>query len=150
MSILFDEELFLKAANQKKLKTCFVESFKFTTFKNRTNDLEIPLREYLQFIPQDFYYYQGSLTQPPCSESVSWIVFKQPQVITSTQLNQLKSLIKLPKGNIRGIQQMSSDRKIFFGGSQQVKNLVTLQTISLSIIMKASVFMVALYTAFMY
>ncbi len=103
MSILFDEELFLRAAAPAKLKTCFVESFKFTQFSDKTNDLEIPLREYLQFIPQDFYYYQGSLTQPPCSESVSWIVFKQPQVITTTQLNQLKSLIKLPKGNIREI-----------------------------------------------
>jgi hypothetical protein len=57
MSILFDEELFLRAATPSKLKTCFVESFKFTQFKNKTNDLEIPLREYLQFIPQDFYYY---------------------------------------------------------------------------------------------
>jgi hypothetical protein len=48
-------------------------------------------------------------------------MFKQPQVITTTQIQQLKSLIKLPKGNTRETQQLSSDRVVYLGGSQQVK-----------------------------
>ena len=120
MTVLFDEEIFLRSNNQAKLKTCFVESFQFTNFKDKTNDLEIPMREFLQYIPQDFYFYEGSITQPPCTQQANWIVFKQPQVITTQQLNLLKSHIKLPKGNIREIQ-MIQGRRIYLGGSQQVK-----------------------------
>jgi carbonic anhydrase len=51
ISILFDEEIFIKASPKEKQKTCFVESFSFTNYTNRKNDLEIPLREYLNYIP---------------------------------------------------------------------------------------------------
>ncbi len=46
----------------------------------------------LSLLPRslDFYRYQGSLTTPPCSEIVSWVVFCQPIPISEEQLNQFR------------------------------------------------------------
>jgi carbonic anhydrase len=34
----------------------------------------------------DYWTYQGSLTMPPCSECVRWVVFKQPIQISAQQV----------------------------------------------------------------
>lgn len=40
-----------------------------------------------------FYAYQGSLTEPPCSEWVSWRVLDKPMEIATSQLIQLKEIL---------------------------------------------------------
>ncbi|NXI57406.1 CAH6 anhydrase, partial [Chloroceryle aenea] len=40
-----------------------------------------------------FYRYQGSLTTPPCSESVIWTVFHSPIVLSHTQLSLLENTL---------------------------------------------------------
>ena len=35
---------------------------------------------------KNLYYYKGSLTTPPCSEIVNWIVVHDPQPISKTQI----------------------------------------------------------------
>lgn len=42
----------------------------------------------------DFWTYHGSLTTPPCYESVQWIVFRQPVQYSPNQLQALRSLLK--------------------------------------------------------
>lgn len=42
-----------------------------------------------------FYRYDGSLTEPPCGEWVSWFVADKPMVIDFRQLEQLKTIIFL-------------------------------------------------------
>lgn len=39
-----------------------------------------------------FWTYLGSLTTPPCSECVTWIVFKEPVEVSIEQLDQMRNL----------------------------------------------------------
>ncbi len=44
--------------------------------------------------PADFFTYSGSLTTPPCTEGVTWIVLKKPITMLSRDLQALK--VRLP------------------------------------------------------
>jgi len=56
-----------------------------------------------QLLPENrsYYTYMGSLTTPPCSEGVLWLVLKQPQQISP---EQLAIFARLYKNNARPIQ----------------------------------------------
>lgn len=47
------------------------------------------------FLPKtlEYYFYQGSLTTPPCSEQVQWLVLKEPVELSAVQLAQLQKII---------------------------------------------------------
>jgi carbonic anhydrase len=49
------------------------------------------------------YVYDGSLTTPPCTENVTWLIFQQPLEITLNQLNQFDSYYA---DNHRPLQKM--------------------------------------------
>jgi carbonic anhydrase len=50
---------------------------------------------------RDYYTYMGSLTTPPCSEGVMWIVYKQPVQLSAAQIAIFSRLYPL---NARPIQ----------------------------------------------
>ena len=111
ISLLFSTELYHEAVDAgtdiRRLKTCFVDSFEFNQVHRQLNDeeevtddslktdldnisglLNVPLREFIAYVPQDkMAYYKGSETEPPCSETVTWIVNMTPHVITSEQVS---------------------------------------------------------------
>ena len=64
----------------------------------------------MDFLPgiQTTYRYSGSLTTPPCSEGVSWLVMTTPVELSSAQLSQLESLFE---GNNRPVQPLN-DRSL--------------------------------------
>jgi carbonic anhydrase len=55
------------------------------TVKIEDTDLLPPTR--------DYYYYSGSLTTPPCSEGVSWMVLKNPVEVSAGQIARFKSRV---------------------------------------------------------
>ncbi|MBN1684011.1 MAG: oxidative damage protection protein [Gammaproteobacteria bacterium] len=65
----------------------------------------------IELIPSEktFYYYSGSLTTPPCSEEVNWIVMDQPITASKAQIKTFKE--KVIDKNIRPVQEIY-DRKI--------------------------------------
>jgi carbonic anhydrase len=64
----------------------------------------------MDFLPsiQTTYRYSGSLTTPPCSEGVSWLVMTTPVELSSAQLSKLESLFE---GNNRPVQPLN-DRSL--------------------------------------
>lgn len=60
-----------------------------------------------QLLPRvkDYYRYNGSLTTPPCSEGVRWIVLQEPQFIPKKQLNRLSSTMG---DNARPTQELNA------------------------------------------
>ena len=62
----------------------------------------------------DLFYYEGSLTTPPCSEGVKWMVIKTPQLMSLKQLcafhskmNQLHNARPSQKANGRIVHLVS-------------------------------------------
>ena len=63
------------------------------------------------FLPAErtFYRYDGSLTTPPCTQGVTWIVMQDPLFMSSGQLAGLQGIMGL---NFRPVQPLN-DRPIF-------------------------------------
>lgn len=59
---------------------------------------------------QSYYQYAGSLTTPPCSEGVNWMVLKQPIEVSKAQIQQFESIYS---DNARPVQPLNN---------RQVKN----------------------------
>lgn len=59
-------------------------------------------------LPRDMAYYRfnGSLTTPPCSEGVLWLLMKQPIMASTAQLQAFESLFS--QGNNRPVQQINA------------------------------------------
>ncbi len=56
------------------------------------------------FLPEqrDYYRFNGSLTTPPCTEGVRWIIFKQIQQASRQQIQAFSQLMEHP--NNRPVQ----------------------------------------------
>ena len=51
------------------------------------------------------YRYAGSLTTPPFTESVQWIVMKRPMEVSEADLSAYKTMF--PEGNTREVQPLN-------------------------------------------
>ncbi|MBW3730094.1 carbonic anhydrase [Aeromonas dhakensis] len=59
-----------------------------------------------QLLPakRDYYRFSGSLTTPPCSEGVRWLVMKQPVQVSQAQIDAFKAVMHHP--NNRPVQPL--------------------------------------------
>jgi carbonic anhydrase len=55
---------------------------------------------------RSYYRYTGSLTTPPCSESVTWILFRQPIILSKAEIEDISHY--LAKNNNRPIQPLNN------------------------------------------
>ena len=68
---------------------------------------------------KDYYRFNGSLTTPPCSEGVVWIVMKNPVTVSESQVKQFTDVMVHPNNrpvqpvNARPACSNPSDCKIF-------------------------------------
>ncbi|MCL7764929.1 carbonic anhydrase family protein [Polaribacter sp. Z014] len=83
----------------------FFESF-LPIEENKTKEIDQSL-DLTTLFPKnnDFYAYGGSLTTPPCTERVNWVVFKDPIIISVDEVLKLKS--NMPKDNYRNEQPLN-------------------------------------------
>lgn len=60
-----------------------------------------------ELLPEDknYWHYSGSLTTPPCSESVSWFVMKSPLTLSQEQLSRFRAAIQY--NNNRPVQPLN-------------------------------------------
>jgi carbonic anhydrase len=61
-----------------------------------------------------YYYYEGSLTTPPCSQRVNWLVRSEPVNTSKAQLDELKNWIK------EKFQEIGNDRNVVETGNRKV------------------------------
>lgn len=54
---------------------------------------------------KEYYRFSGSLTEPPCSEGVVWIVMKTPMTVSKDQIDAFKKVMK--QDNNRPIQPLN-------------------------------------------
>jgi carbonic anhydrase len=61
-----------------------------------------------------YYFYEGSLTTPVCSQTVNWIVMRKPEIMSSMQLLVMRSLLAShhPKGSNRSVKLLN-ERKLY-------------------------------------
>lgn len=53
---------------------------------------------------RDYYRFSGSLTTPPCSEGVRWLVMKEPMQVSQAQIDAFKAVMHHP--NNRPVQPL--------------------------------------------
>jgi len=86
VAVMFDE-----GKENDLLKTIWSNMPTKTGAKYSLHNVKIP---YLQMLPEnkDYYRYNGSLTTPPCTEGVTWMVLKQPVSLNNAQTQQFKNI----------------------------------------------------------
>ena len=89
----------------------FLESFlPVQEGETKIIDKSFNLNDLLPLDDRSFYHYHGSLTTPPCSEDVNWILFKKPVILSVDQVKLLKEL--MPLNNYRNEQPLN-DRVVW-------------------------------------
>jgi len=104
--------ILFRIGHESKFLNEFLNTIPHEEGKANLDPQKINLKEYFAGITSDkgadFYHYQGSLTTPPYTESVNWIVRKQ---IFEASADQIAAIEKLEGNNARHIHALHN-RKV--------------------------------------
>lgn len=85
--------VFLEIGNENQVLKPLWENIPAEKGVTKTVAEEINAAELLPTISKNYYRYYGSLTTPPCSEIVNWIVMKEPIQVSSQQVKDFATLV---------------------------------------------------------
>jgi carbonic anhydrase len=90
-----------------KINTALVPIWKLFPKMGEMNNINAIIRAE-SFLPkqQSYYRFNGSLTTPPCTEGVHWIVFKQIESASEAQFDEFSKVLGHP--NNRPIQNTNA------------------------------------------
>lgn len=87
---------FLKVASDKTVHNQAFQNLLDEFFKAQkccdTTQVTVNLKALLPDESEHFYHYNGSLTTPPCYESVKWIVNRKPLLVSADQMKEFRKL----------------------------------------------------------
>lgn len=85
--------VFLKPGRKHLELDKIVNQLRKVQYRGESAKILVPVNP-AAFLPENsgYYTYQGSLTTPPCSECVVWIVFKEPVEVSQEQLESFRRL----------------------------------------------------------
>jgi len=82
--------------------------------KGQSNSIQgaVDLRRLKEAFHGEYYSYKGSLTTPPCTESVQYFVMKNPLGITKEQAAVIQNIFG--KGNARPVQPVNNREVVWY------------------------------------
>ncbi|WAR03856.1 CAH2-like protein [Mya arenaria] len=106
--------VFAKIGRPHPYFQAIIDNLRLLDIGDYANVRPFPMSELLPGNRETYYRYNGSLTTPPCSESVVWTVFREPIEISEEQIEQVRMLSKISNvtDNYRPIQSLNG-RRIF-------------------------------------
>ncbi|XP_076470319.1 carbonic anhydrase-related protein-like isoform X2 [Babylonia areolata] len=94
--------LFTQLGKEHHALKFITDSLEEIQFKGRQKTITAPFNPG-NFIPdpqlRDFWTYEGSLTTPPCSENVTWILMRYPLMLSHSQMEDFRRLKNYNKGD---------------------------------------------------
>lgn len=105
--------VFAKIGKPHPFFQAIIDNLRLLDIGDYANVRPFPLKKLLPADHETYYRYNGSLTTPPCSQSVVWTVFREPIEISEFQIQQVRALSVISNitDNYRPVQQLNG-RKI--------------------------------------
>ena len=107
--------LYYESAYENMLITQMIKAFESDIGEN------INLRYAIDgwFALKDFYYYTGSMTQPPCTEGLIYVVYERVMPASTEQIQYISRYIQ---GNNRAVMPQNSRKVMYYQGLQDNVN----------------------------
>jgi len=76
---------------------------------------EVDLNAFSKELDGPFFHYKGSLTTPPCSQTVHWYVLEQAATVTAEMIQSFKTIFPAPANN-RPVRPLNG-RKVMYASA---------------------------------